>query len=169
MRGFARAGKQYDLNTGTDTRMRRHSYGARTFLQFSACECNFVSCTDSPSVWNRRMLSSNRAVLSACGRTIAGTLRTPHSFSLHFPFLGTSQPLHIPAQDTDCLALARCRPGAWESPNGVSKWRCDAVVRGSIHEPIAWLVDGVGSVGGVLLVPTSSLVRMTVGSSAVSY
>jgi hypothetical protein len=59
-------------------------------------------------------------------------------------------------------------PGVLESPDGVSKRRCDAIVRGSIREPVAWLVDGAGSVGGVLLVPTSSLVRMTDGFFAVS-
>jgi hypothetical protein len=32
--------------------------------QSSACECNSVTCADSPSVRNRRMLSCSRAVLS---------------------------------------------------------------------------------------------------------
>lgn len=66
--------------------------------------------------------------------------------------------------------MSPVRPGGLEK----SRWgletavRCDAIVRGSIHERVAWLVDGAGSAGGVLLVPTSSFVRMTVGFIAVS-
>ena len=91
-------------------------------------------------------------------------------FHFHFPLLGNSQPLHIPVKDTDCLTAARCLQSRvlgkvqMGSRNG-GAMRSSG---GSIHEPVAWLVDGVGSVGGELLVPTSSLVRMTVGFIAVS-
>jgi hypothetical protein len=64
-----------------------------------------------------------------CGRTTAGTPhRTPHSFSLHFPFLGISQPLHIPVKDTDCVAHARCLQsrGLGKSRRGLeTAVRCD--------------------------------------------
>jgi hypothetical protein len=91
----------------------------------------------------------------------------------HFTFLswlGISQPLHIPVKDTDCHTAARCLQsrGLGIIQMGSRNGGAMRSSGGSIHEPVAWLEDGVGSVGGVLLVPTSSLVRMTVGFIAVS-
>ena len=91
-------------------------------------------------------------------------------FHFHFPLLGISQPLHIPVKHTDCLTAARCLQsrGLGKVQMGSRNGGAMRSSGGSIHEPVAWLVDGVGSVGGELLVPTSSLVRMTVGFIAVS-
>lgn len=77
--------------------------------QSSACECNSVSCADSPSVRNRRMLSCSRAVCHICGRTTTGTSHPAFLFtSLLLPFLGIPQPLHKPMKDTGCFTHPRC-------------------------------------------------------------
>jgi hypothetical protein len=141
-------------------------------LRARACECNSVSCADPPSFRNRRMLSCSRAV---CQQPLderqQGQIapRIPFHFTF-LSWLGISQPLHIPVKETDCHTAARCLQsrGLGTVRMGSRNGGAMRSSGGSIHEPVAWLEDGVGSVGGVLLVPTSSLVRMTVGFIAVS-
>jgi hypothetical protein len=140
--------------------------------QSSACECNSVTCADSPSVRNRRMLSCSRAVCHICGRTTTGTSHPAFLFtSLLLPFLGIPQPLHIPVKDTGRRAVLLIRDVS--STRVLEKFRRDLETavrcdRPGLDSRTCGLAHGVGSVGGVLLVPTSSLVRMTLGFIAVS-
>jgi hypothetical protein len=74
------------------------------------------------------------------GRTTSGTphpafLFTSLSFLGHLPASPHSREGHGLSYSCEMSPV----PGSWKSPDGVSKQRCDAIARGSIREPVAWL------------------------------
>jgi hypothetical protein len=132
VRGFARAGKRHVLNSGRDTRMYRHPCGWCTNV---FCKLEHVSVTLCPAPTRRASVTGECCL--AAGLSVSSLWWTNDSRDRSHPaflftslsFLGWAPHSRAGHGLSYCCEMSPV-PGSWKSPDGVSKRRCDAIVRG---------------------------------------